>query len=329
MAETLIFSTGSLVTSGSLSVTGSIQQLDLDGVSGSFTGSFTGSVTLGGPLDMGTNNIINVGEITLTGLLLTAASVAGGAKMRLPHGTAPSSPVDGDFWTTTASAFICINGVTEDLLGGGGGGLDDLTDVTLTTPAPGEFLQKSAGNWLNVDIVAADVLAGSFNAGDYIFLGNADPATDDAHVLLGTTVRSKWEPRLDIVSGRPGTNVPTLVLADRDTDAATKAAGLACRHYTNAEQVAAMIACASGVTTTVVRIGGGHGTLNAATEIHFYTAANNITTIGTEMMRFDFSTTTDDTRMLVYDVTGAALVRVSRGAADSGGSGFRVLRIPN
>lgn len=43
MAETLIFSTGSRVISGTLSSTASISQLNLDGVSGSFTGSLTGA----------------------------------------------------------------------------------------------------------------------------------------------------------------------------------------------------------------------------------------------------------------------------------------------
>lgn len=45
--------------------------------------------------------------------------------------------------------------------------------------------------------------------------------------------------------------------------------------------------------------------------------------------QYDANATTDNTRMLLYDVTAGALVRVSRGASDSGGSGFRLLRIPN
>ena len=42
MAETLIFSTGSRIISGTLTSTASISQLNLDGVSGSFTGTFIG-----------------------------------------------------------------------------------------------------------------------------------------------------------------------------------------------------------------------------------------------------------------------------------------------
>lgn len=52
-------------------------------------------------------------------------------------------------------------------------------------------------------------------------------------------------------------------------------------------------------------------------------------TSGVAFVRFDADTTPDNTRMQVWDVGAAALQRVSIGAADSGGSGFRVLRVPN
>ncbi|GAA5124706.1 hypothetical protein JIN84_13025 [Luteolibacter yonseiensis] len=45
--------------------------------------------------------------------------------------------------------------------------------------------------------------------------------------------------------------------------------------------------------------------------------------------QFDASTTAGDTRFLLYDVDSGTLKRVSVGAADSGGSGFKLLRIPN
>jgi hypothetical protein len=61
---------------------------------------------------------------------------------------------------------------------------------------------------------------------------------------------------------------------------------------------------------------------------------NNIGTMrfganGVSVMELDSSATAGNTRMLVYDVTAGSVVRVSRGASDSGGTGFRVLRIPN
>lgn len=49
----------------------------------------------------------------------------------------------------------------------------------------------------------------------------------------------------------------------------------------------------------------------------------------TEVARFDTNATAGNTRFLVYDVDNGTLERVSVGAADSGGTGFKVLRIPN
>lgn len=50
--------------------------------------------------------------IEQAGKVVTAASLAGTAGLNLPHGTAPSAPVNGDMWTTTAGLFVRINGVT-------------------------------------------------------------------------------------------------------------------------------------------------------------------------------------------------------------------------
>jgi hypothetical protein len=35
-----------------------------------------------------------------------------GAPVNIPHGSAPSSPVNGDVWTTTAGLFVRVNGST-------------------------------------------------------------------------------------------------------------------------------------------------------------------------------------------------------------------------
>lgn len=51
--------------------------------------------------------------ITAAQLLTTVASATGSAGFRLPHGAAPTSPVNGDVWTTTAGLFCRINGVTK------------------------------------------------------------------------------------------------------------------------------------------------------------------------------------------------------------------------
>ncbi len=58
-------------------------------------------------------NPVGTNTAEFVGILLSAPSEAAFAGFRVPHGTAPSSPVNGDIWTTTAGFFIRINGVTR------------------------------------------------------------------------------------------------------------------------------------------------------------------------------------------------------------------------
>jgi hypothetical protein len=59
---------------------------------------------------------------TLTGALIATAPTTSLASLRLPHGTAPTSPTDGDTWTTTLGLYVQVDGVTVGPLGTGGGG---------------------------------------------------------------------------------------------------------------------------------------------------------------------------------------------------------------
>jgi len=72
-------------------------------------GSASGEVTLGA--SGATGNAVGAAGSS-TAYLLIAPSVAGASSLRIPHGTAPTSPVNGDIWTTTAGLFVRINGVT-------------------------------------------------------------------------------------------------------------------------------------------------------------------------------------------------------------------------
>lgn len=68
--------------------------------SGSYTGTFVG---------------------TATGVLISNASTTGGAPIRIPHGATPTSPVNGDFWTTNSGFYVQISGSTVGPLAAGGG----------------------------------------------------------------------------------------------------------------------------------------------------------------------------------------------------------------
>jgi hypothetical protein len=58
-------------------------------------------------------------------------------------------------------------------------------------------------------------------------------------------------------------------------------------------------------------------------------ASPNGTTIVAEKVRVDCPTTATHTSLMLYDVDNNTVERVTVGAADSGGVGFKVLRIPN
>lgn len=83
-----------------------------------------------------------------------------------------------------------------------------------------------------------------------------------------------------------------------------------------------------------VNIAGGKGTGAGATgKVNVQTApvSGSSSTLNTlvNAAQFDATTTAGQTRFLLYDVDNATLERVTVGAADSGGAGFKVLRIPN
>lgn len=57
---------------------------------------------------------------TMTGPLFTTAATTSVAGIRVPHGVAPSAPVNGDLWTTTSGLFARINSVTVGPMFGAG-----------------------------------------------------------------------------------------------------------------------------------------------------------------------------------------------------------------
>jgi hypothetical protein len=71
----------------------------------------------------GANTVVlgntSITQTTLRGTVLTNATSTTRAGLRLPHGTAPTSPVNGDFWSTTAGFYGRVNGATVGPFGVG------------------------------------------------------------------------------------------------------------------------------------------------------------------------------------------------------------------
>lgn len=81
------------------------------------------------------------GDATFTGSVIAPAATTAIPSIRLPHGSAPTSPTDGDVWTTTTSMYARINGSTVDL--GASGGSVEGTAVLSTGEVGGtKFLRE-------------------------------------------------------------------------------------------------------------------------------------------------------------------------------------------
>jgi len=104
-----------ITDSGNVSVRGSLSLLNTlvmtAAVSKIIPGATSWSVR--DSADSADRLLLNASGFTVLNTLITAASLTGAAGLNIPHGTAPSSPVNGDMWTTTGGAFIRINGVTK------------------------------------------------------------------------------------------------------------------------------------------------------------------------------------------------------------------------
>ena len=74
--------------------------------------------------------LITAGAQTVSGVKtfsvppVLATPTTAQASVNLPHGTAPTTPANGDMWTTTGGVFARVNGATVQLDAAGGGATD-------------------------------------------------------------------------------------------------------------------------------------------------------------------------------------------------------------
>jgi hypothetical protein len=74
---------------------------------------------------------------TFTAKPIMTTPTTGTASINLPHGAAPTSPVNGDLWTTAAGGlFVQVSGATVGPLGAGGGAADWNTIVNKPATFP-------------------------------------------------------------------------------------------------------------------------------------------------------------------------------------------------
>lgn len=120
-----------------------------------FTVDAKGRLTAAGTQSVGTVVTYNIGTSAGAVPLLNGvntwgakqsytASASGAASINIPHGTAPSSPVNGDVWSTTSGVFAYVSGATVQLGGG--------------TATPGIFTTLSSSGDTTLGDASGDVI---------------------------------------------------------------------------------------------------------------------------------------------------------------------------
>ena len=153
-----------------------------------------------------------VASPTFTGKMTTAASATGGAGFNLPAGTAPTSPADGDVWTTTLGMYAQIAGSTVGPFSAGGGGM----------VYPGAGIAVSTGSaWATSKTSPAGTIVGTSDSQaltnkDLTGAGNTFPTFNQS--TSGTAANLSGTPALP-----NGTTATTQSADDNSTKLATTA----------------------------------------------------------------------------------------------------------
>lgn len=111
------------------------------------------------------------------GTIIAPAATTALEPLRIPHGTAPTTPTDGALWSTTAGFFGRVNGTTVGPFAAGGGGIGGsiTNDQIAVGAATANDIEGSS---------ALTFTATQFTAGNYVF--NRDQtvgAAQDGQVL--------------------------------------------------------------------------------------------------------------------------------------------------
>jgi hypothetical protein len=121
---------------------------------GSYYGLYLGAPTLSGTVITNNYGIYQADAAatnSFLGLVITSASTASRAGLRIVHGVAPSAPTDGDFWSTTVGWFARTNGVSQRVSTGLGVPAAEAGDRTLTDADNGKNLICSGSRTFTVN----------------------------------------------------------------------------------------------------------------------------------------------------------------------------------
>lgn len=129
-------SSSAAIAYSKLSLTGSIVNADIS-ASAAIADTKLATISTAGKVSdsaLSSNVVLKNAAATFTGSsskVTVIAAATTGAGLNIPHGAAPTTPADGDVWTTTSGLFARINGSTVQF----GSGSGSVTSVGLSLPA--------------------------------------------------------------------------------------------------------------------------------------------------------------------------------------------------
>jgi len=133
-----------------------------------------------------------------------------------------------------------------------------------------------------------------------------------------------------VFSKDSGPGNPAVLIGDVLVDTASRIGRMAMVHRLNAEEPLCLLYGEDILTgAATLRIGGGNANLNAFREIELYGAADDTTLTGTILGKFSTLGLGAGAAFFVRDIGTGTLKQVQFGANDSGGSGFKLLRVVN
>lgn len=96
-------------------------------------------------------------NLVMSGEILTVASTTNKSGLNLPHGIAPTSPVNGDVWTTTLGIYVRVNGTTVGPLidSSSIGELTTITTDTVLTAAYTTIIVDATSNSIIITVPLA------------------------------------------------------------------------------------------------------------------------------------------------------------------------------
>jgi hypothetical protein len=127
-----------------------------DGTTGDAEWSTTGAISL-----------VATGGVTFSGggTVVTPASTTSGASLSVPQGTAPTSPNNGDVWTTPAGIFVRINGATVGPLAGTSSGTLSPTLTGCTSGGSSTLQYETSGKTVTLNFASTNCTSNSTSYG--------------------------------------------------------------------------------------------------------------------------------------------------------------------